>query len=347
MTKHHIFFALIAAAAVLSGCNDPYTPNYFWGGNPASPRNNATPEPGPILFFSKHLKNGSPTTLPQLYSMDEDGSHIMQLTFDPNFPIFDARWSPDGSEMIVVSDSGGYLIDLATGTRQLLLQPIGWGTEYDEGTQEMHPVWSPDSKQIAYNLQVGADFFGFYDIFVINVDGSNNHQVTDMAGAVLVNDWSPDGSTLLGRSGTQEGFQLAYFDLSGNLLQTWGDSDFASSGAVYSTSGKEIAFESQEGPDGPEAVYVMPARGNNDTLLVASNARYEGYEVIAWSPDDRKILCNGWGPFGTVETFVLLVDRATGSITDITPFEATPAQHDTTYSLAVSWRKEGTANRQR
>ena len=52
---------------------------------------------GPILFISD--RSGTR----QLYSMDEDGSNVQQLTSDSAFPILDAKWSPDGSKIAVVS----------------------------------------------------------------------------------------------------------------------------------------------------------------------------------------------------------------------------------------------------
>lgn len=55
---------------------------------------------GPILFISD--KSGTS----QLYSMNEDGSNVQQLTSESTFPILDAKWSPDGSKIAVVSLTG-------------------------------------------------------------------------------------------------------------------------------------------------------------------------------------------------------------------------------------------------
>lgn len=79
-------------------------------------------EAGPILFVS--VKSGSG----QLYSMNEDGSDMKQLTRDPNFPIGDARWSPDGSKPLFVSGATDgttrtyiYTVNIdGTGLRRLL-----------------------------------------------------------------------------------------------------------------------------------------------------------------------------------------------------------------------------------
>lgn len=55
---------------------------------------------GTILF--RHYSNGN---LPQLYTMDDDGTDVAQLT-DGNGPIADAKWSPDGTMIAFVRASG-------------------------------------------------------------------------------------------------------------------------------------------------------------------------------------------------------------------------------------------------
>jgi Tol biopolymer transport system component len=94
-------------------------------------------------------------------------------------------WSPDGER---IAFSGGlsqdiYILDLRDGkVRRLFNTPQG----------EDLPDWSPDGQRIAYERQ---DDQG-YDVFVMNGDGSNRHNVslheaTD-AGPV----WSPDGAEI-------------------------------------------------------------------------------------------------------------------------------------------------------
>ena len=65
--------------------------------NPIDPNDGFPVTAGPILFITD--KSGTN----QLYSMNKDGSDVQQLTSDPNFPIIDAKWSPDGSKIAVVS----------------------------------------------------------------------------------------------------------------------------------------------------------------------------------------------------------------------------------------------------
>lgn len=56
-----------------------------------------TKEPSEILFVSDQ------TGTYQLYSMNEDGSHIQQLTDNPDISVTDAKWSPSGKSILTVS----------------------------------------------------------------------------------------------------------------------------------------------------------------------------------------------------------------------------------------------------
>jgi len=52
------------------------------------------------------------------------------------------------------------------------------------------PNWSPDSKQIVYSFPAGDAL----ELFLINVDGSNNHQLTRTEKICTPSAWSPDGA---------------------------------------------------------------------------------------------------------------------------------------------------------
>src|SRR6266567_2268335 len=54
------------------------------------------------------------------------------------------------------------------------------------------PTWSPDGKQLAFTGYDG----GISDLFVVNLDGSNLHRLTNDKYADLQPSWSPDGKTI-------------------------------------------------------------------------------------------------------------------------------------------------------
>lgn len=82
----------------------------------------------------------------QLYSSNTDGTNEKRLTNNSNGPLNDVRLSPDGRFVLYTTPGASiseiYTIELATGT----VYKIPGGPE----AKNYYPVWSPDSKQIAY-----------------------------------------------------------------------------------------------------------------------------------------------------------------------------------------------------
>lgn len=105
--------------------------------------------------------------------------------------------SPDGRRMAYTIYSGNPADYLGTARRpqgriQIVVANQG-GTDARELTFEgdnLDPAWSPDGRQIAFL----SNREGGFDLWVMNADGSNQHQVT-RTGAKRANNpvWSPDG----------------------------------------------------------------------------------------------------------------------------------------------------------
>lgn len=79
MKGRSIYISVLALSLVLGACD------LFRGGDNGVSANRL----GPILFVSD--ESGSS----QLYSMQPSGFDVRQHTFDPEFEIADAVWSPD------------------------------------------------------------------------------------------------------------------------------------------------------------------------------------------------------------------------------------------------------------
>ena len=107
-----------------------------------------------------------------------------------------AKWSPDGSRFIYTSNrSGNYEIYTANidGTDEQRLM----STSADES----FPTWSPDGRQIAYSASTGEwntiENSQTYEIYVMDADGTNVHQLTHNTAYDGNPRWSPDGSLLV------------------------------------------------------------------------------------------------------------------------------------------------------
>jgi len=307
----------------LSACKDR--------GNPIIPEEHF--EAGPILFVS----NKSGTS--QLYSMNEDGSDVKQLTHDPNFPITDARWSPDGSKIAIESPVGG--VDLhgdaiyvmnADGTGRYLLtkqtvevNDSAYGTISYAGA--IIPIWSPDSKLIAFTRQMVPEALANRDIFLVNVDGTNETSVTKtISSSETVTDWSPDGTLFLGtvinRSKRDAGTVVALISQDGRIQQQITQDSVTSSSGLWGPDQKYVVFTSWGGMR--HELYLSSADGSNKQIIPTTTNVFN--YPIAWSNTGEKILFNSSG--GKIFT----INKDGNNLVDITP-------KNLSNTGATSWRR--------
>jgi TolB protein len=163
---------------------------------------------GTELLFTRYrteLKDSGNLWLASL-----DGQKARILTREKGIQ-YDPDWSSNGNWIVYISGHGYrtgevYILNLANKeTRRLT----------DNNYRELLPVFSPDSKKIAYS----ADTTGNYEIWTMNTDGSNRMQLTNAEGIDTRPYWSPDGKKLVfvsNRSGT---LQLWIMDSNGNNIR--------------------------------------------------------------------------------------------------------------------------------
>ena len=141
------------------------------------------------------------------------------------------------------------------------------------------PVWSPDGTRILFASEVN----GRPQLFMINADGSEALQVTDLIGIRGRNDWSTDSVTLTTYIGSAWDRDIYIFDTNGeNLVQlTDGLNNLAPS---FSPDGNWITFMSYR--DHPQQalgceIYIMRVDGS-DVRRLTDN------DICDWQPR--------WGP---------------------------------------------------
>ena len=142
-----------------------------------------------------------------IYAADADGTGARRLTTNPDYDA-EGTLSPDGRTIVFTSLRDGDLdiytmrVDGSNVTR--LTTTLG----YDGG-----PFFSPDGKQIvyrAYHPQTAADMLEYrsllekrlvrpthMDLWVMNADGSDQHQVTHLPGASFAPYFHPDGRRIV------------------------------------------------------------------------------------------------------------------------------------------------------
>ena len=304
--------------------------------NPADSGKRFPVKPGPILFISDNSGTD------QLYSMNENGSNVQQLTKDPNFPILDAKWSPDGSKIAVVSLIGDSLtypsfrhvifIMNADGSHRYQLTPqwfdtvdsTGGKVEYG-GTSD--PVWSSDSKRIAYTRLMVPEAVDNNDIFVIDVGGNNEKRITkSMNISEDVSDWSPDGKLFLASehdwSKKDSRTTVDIFSSSDGKLQKQITPDTVTSyNAMWSPDHRHIVYTSWGGKR--QELFISDGEGNSAKILPTTNRTFNN--IAAWSGDSKKILFNASGK-------IYVINKDGSNLAEITPSYFTNA-------LAVSWKR--------
>jgi Tol biopolymer transport system component len=233
---------------------------------------------GSIVFYS--VRDGHPNN--QIYVMNPDGGDPDRITFDSASDV-DPDISPKGREIVFTSNQSGnndiYVQDRRGVVRNLTNNPAN-----DEWAR-----WSPDGKQIVFDSNRNG---GVFEVYVMNVDGSNVTQLT--AGPVLGRypSWSPDGKQIVFR----RAIDIYVMNADGTGTPAQLTSEVAPSFAqmpVWSPNGRHIAFMSfREGycsvfrmhSDGSQQINLTP-KTDGPTVPVSAWCS----KAPSWSANGRRI----------------------------------------------------------
>ena len=181
--------------------------------------------------------------------MDENGGHQHKLHHGSG-----PAWSWDSQRIAFVGGNTEVYTMNADGSNQVNLTP---------GLTAVEPSWSPDDKQIVYTLiHNGTD-----DIYVVNSDGSNNHQIVASRG--LENhspSWSPDGQHIVFVTKENAVNQIYVISWNGSAM-TQLTHDGSGDVPSWSPDGQYILFVRHG------QIFVMNADGSNSHSLLDSGIR--------------------------------------------------------------------------
>jgi TolB protein len=221
----------------------------------------------------------------EIYSMNPDGSGVVQLTNDPSND-FNASWSPDGTKIAFASDRDGGDYDV------YVMNSDGSGVTQltDDPTDDATPDWAPDGAEIVFESARGSALDN-EDVYKMNADGSNETQLTNDPEADGAPAFSPDGSKIAFRSKRSDcpacHYELYMMDADGS-----NETRFTDTAARYDTDpswapdGAKLVFEAH--PPGPPGydVFKVNSDGTGETNLT-SDTPMDGRPV--WSPDASRI----------------------------------------------------------
>jgi TolB protein len=195
-----------------------------------------------------------------LYTATPDGKDIRRLTNTPGYDA-EATISPDGKKIVFTSERDGdldlYSMDIDGRNIKRLTDAVG----YDGGA-----FYSPDGRMIVYRRstpKTEAELARYksllarhlivptvFEIWVMNADGSNKRQVTNLAGGSFAPYFTPDGKRIIfctnyfATDPRKRNFDLALINLDGTGLERVTFNETFDGFPMFSPNGKKLVFAS-------------------------------------------------------------------------------------------------------
>jgi TolB protein len=156
---------------------------------------------GQVIHFSD--RNGPAIWLTNPF----DGEFVGLTNDDDCIPDYHPNFAPDGSGIAYRADCAGsgdiWWLDLASGERVNLTA--------DSTATERYPAFSPDGNQILFVSNRDNN----EEVYVMNADGTNIHNLTNHPAQDRQASWSPDGQFIIFISDREGGDDLWIMDADG------------------------------------------------------------------------------------------------------------------------------------
>ena len=227
---------------------------------------------GRLIAYGRIVEDG------EQLSPENAGVFVVDLATGERQVLGPGTWptlSTDGSRAAYGWTDGLHTVDLATGEDQILP-----GTT----TNDYNPRWSPDGSRLAF---VRVDDLNLY---VVNPDGSGLHRVTEYPEYELLLGWSADGSGLYYAVPGPDGLTLRSLDLASGEVHDMFVIDAKGLSAAFSSEAQRIAFVERVPGTIGYGLYLAKPDGSERRLIAQLNDW--GVTDPVWSPDGRWLLVN-------------------------------------------------------
>jgi len=199
---------------------------------------------GQTVYFSSR-RSGSF----EIYSININGDGLQRLTKNIG-NLYAPELSPNGERIIFTKEGDGLW----------LMKPDGSNPHALTTADDIDPTWSADGSMIAF----ASSRVGKRQLFIMNADGTNIRQVTNLQDMGGRSSWSPDGRRLAFYKGPTGDHNIFIINVDGtNLVQLTNGGD--NLGPSWSPDGNWIAFASYR--DGNNEIYIIHPDGTGLTRL--------------------------------------------------------------------------------
>ncbi|HEY6174140.1 MAG TPA: hypothetical protein VIX73_06840 [Kofleriaceae bacterium] len=171
-------------------------------------------------------------------TMDPDGTHVELLT-PKTQKVIHPNWSPDGKKLAYCTDddlkppaknaSDIFILDLASRR----------ATKIISGGVNTYPAFSPDGKRLAFRRILGELNS---EVFVADVDGSHQKNITNHPAFDGWPSWSPDGSRIAFASNRFSSYEIFTMKPDGSDVQHVANTDGRATAPQWTKDGSTLLF---------------------------------------------------------------------------------------------------------